>query len=239
MKAERTFSCLIVDDEPRAREILKRYIQQVPMLRLADECSNALQALAVLQTNAIDLLFLDVQMPQISGIELIKSLKSPPIVIFTTAFERYALQAFELNVADYLMKPIQFDRFLKAIMKVLPQDVTSYQEEDKQEVLIPNQTFLYFRADRKMVKVLIKDIQYIESLKDYVKIFTEKGVVITKYSITALEVMLPEDAFVRAHRSYIVAINKVTSFSADVIEIEKIQIPVGKVYKQHLFKMMN
>jgi len=239
MKPEKIFSCLIVDDEPPAREILKRYIQQVPILRLTDECSNALQALSTLQTQAVDLLFLDVQMPQVTGLELIRSLKSPPAIILTTAFEQYAVQAFDLDVTDYLLKPIQFDRFLKAIMKALPREVPTYQENDIPEVHIPNQTFLYFRADRKMVKVLIKDILYIESLKDYVKIYTEKGLVVTKYAITALEVMLPEDSFVRAHRSFIVSLNKINSFTPDTIEIGDTQVPVGKLYKQHLFKMMN
>jgi len=239
MKIEKTFSCLIVDDEPRAREIIKRYVAQVPMLKLESQCNNSLEALVFLQTNEIDLLFLDVQMPQISGLDLIKTLKSPPAIILTTAYEQYALEAFELNVADYLLKPIQFDRFLKAIMKALPKHLAPHQEIEQSASTIPNHTFLYFRADRKMVKVLIKDILYIESLKDYVKIYTEKGLVVTKYSITALEVMLPEDSFVRAHRSFIVAINKVTSFTSDFIEIEKIQIPVGKLYKQQLFKIMN
>ena len=230
---------MIVDDEPPAREILKRYIQQVPILRLADECSNALQALTSLQTKTVDLLFLDVQMPQVTGLELIRSLKSPPAVILTTAFEQYALEAFDLDVTDYLLKPIQFDRFLKAMMKALPREAPAYQGTETPEISISNQTFLYFRADRKMVKVLINDILYIESLKDYVKIYTEKGMVVTKYAITALEVMLPEDMFVRAHRSFIVSLNKVTSFTPDMIEIGNTQIPVGKLYKQHLFKMMN
>jgi len=239
MKPEKTYNCLIVDDEPRAREILKRYISEVPMLRLADECTNALQALTALQTNTIDVLFLDVQMPQINGIALIKSLKSAPAIILTTAFEQYALEAFDLNVSDYLLKPIQFDRFLKAIIKTLPAATPTIQKIEKDEINIPSHTFLYFRADRKMVKVLIKDINYIESLKDYVKIYTDKDLIITKYSITALEAMLPEASFVRAHRSFIVAIDKVTSFSADSIEIEKIHIPIGKLYKQQLFKMLN
>jgi two-component system LytT family response regulator len=238
MKSEKMFSCLIVDDEPRAREILKRYIEQVPMLTIAEECSNALQALTIMQNNKIDLLFLDVQMPQVTGLELIKLLKNPPVIILTTAYEKYALEAFDLDVADYLLKPIHFDRFLKAVMKTIPSDISGFQEVVQSEAQVPNQTFLYFRADRKMVKVFVKDIVYIESLKDYVKIFTEKGLVVTKSSITALEVMLPEETFVRAHRSYIVNINKITSFTSDLVELEKTQIPVGKLYKQQLFKMM-
>jgi DNA-binding LytR/AlgR family response regulator len=239
MKAEQTFNCLIVDDEPPAREILKRYIDQVPMLNLAGECINALQALTVLQTQAIDLLFLDIQMPQISGLELIRTLKFPPKIVLTTAFEQYALQGFELDVADYLLKPIHFERFLKAVMKALPAETIHHQQAEKPVDSISTQTFLYFRADRKMVKVLVKDIQYIESLKDYVKIFTEKGVIFTKYSIAALEVMLPETAFIRTHRSFIVAIDKITSFSSEMLEVEKYQVPVGKLYRQQLLKILN
>lgn len=239
MKASKTYNCLVVDDEPRAREILKIYIQQVPMLHLVEECANALQALTILQTQTVSLLFLDVQMPQISGLELIKSLKSPPAIILTTAFEQYALQAFELNVADYLLKPIQFDRFLKAILKTIPAETSAIRQQDKTELTIHNPTFLYFRADRKMVKVFIKDINYIESLKDYVKIYTETDLIITKYAITALEAMLPEESFVRAHRSFIVAIPKVTSFTSEHLEIGKTHIPIGKLYKQHLFKILN
>ncbi|WP_158826194.1 LytR/AlgR family response regulator transcription factor [Mucilaginibacter lacusdianchii] len=239
MKAEKIFNCLIVDDEPPAREILKRYIRQIPMLNLIDECNNALQALAVLQSHAIDLLFLDIHMPQVSGLELIKTLKAPPKIVLTTAFEQYALQGFELDVADYLLKPIQFDRFLKAVMKALPKEVVQDQVSERPVEPLSNQAFLYFRADRKMVKVLIKDIQYIESLKDYVKIITEKGTIITKYSIAALAVMLPEESFIRTHRSFIVAIDKITSFTNESLEIQQYQIPVSKLYRQLVLKSLN
>jgi DNA-binding LytR/AlgR family response regulator len=239
MKAEKMFNCLIVDDEPPAREILKRYIKQMPMLHLTDECINALQALTVLQSRAVDLLFLDIHMPQVSGIELIKTLKTPPKIIITTAFEQYALQGFELDVTDYLLKPIQFDRFLKAVIKALPNEIAHHPESDKVSEPISSHAFLYFRADRKMVKVLIRDIQYIESLKDYVKIITEKGTIVTKYSIAALEAMLPEDAFIRSHRSFISAIDKVTSFTPEVLEIQQFQVPIGKLYRQQVLKTLN
>jgi two-component system LytT family response regulator len=239
MKVEKTFNCLIVDDEPPAREILKRYIREMPMLKLTGECTNALQALAALQNHAIDLLFLDIHMPQVSGLELIKTLKHPPKIILTTAFEQYALQGFELDVADYLLKPIQFDRFLKAVIKALPTDIAHDNASERPAELIPNNTFLYFRADRKMVKVLIKDIQYIESLKDYVRIVTEKGPIITKYSIAALEVMLPEESFIRTHRSFIAALDKITSFTHETLEIQQYQIPVGKLFRQQVLKCLN
>jgi DNA-binding LytR/AlgR family response regulator len=239
MKTDKTYRCLIVDDEPRAREILKRYIEQVPLLTIAGECTNALDALTVLRTDIVDLLFLDVQMPLVTGLSLIRSLKSPPLTVLTTAYKEYAVEAFDLDVADYLLKPIQFDRFLKAVIKAIPAANDSLQEDKAAEMTIPNHNFLYFRADRKMVKVLTRDILYIESLKDYVKIYTDKELIITKYSITALETMLSEESFARIHRSFIIALDKLTSYSADTIELGKVQIPIGRLYKQQLFKKLN
>ena len=196
------FSCLIVDDEPLAREVLRRYIQQIPMLELTGECSNALQAATALKQQHVDLLFLEIQMPQISGMELVRSLKQPPKIILTTAFEQYAEQAFELDVTDYLIKPILFERFLKAVMKAIPQQVLHAPMQPPLTQAEPaNPAFLYFRADRKMVKVLLNDILYIESVKDYVKIYTTQGTVLTKHGISALEVMLPASFFLRTHRS--------------------------------------
>src|SRR5688572_15039846 len=160
----KTIRCLIVDDEPPAREIIRRYIQEVPTLELAGECANALQAFALLQQQQIDLLFLDIRMPQINGNDFLKTLKNPPKVIFTTAYTEYALEGYELDVVDYLMKPIPFDRFLKAVNKAYQQAIvkhdTSAPAEEK------NESFVYFRADRKMVKVMLHDIRYIESMKD-------------------------------------------------------------------------
>lgn len=229
----RKFNCLIVDDEPPAREVLRRYIQQIPMLELAGECGNALQAISLLKQQSIDLLFLDIQMPQISGTDLIKTLKQAPKIIFTTAFEQYAVQAFELDVTDYLVKPIQFDRFLKAVMKALPENGLSPAAAPS----LP--AFLYFRADRKMVKVLLSEILYVESLKDYVRIHTTKGPVVTKYAMASLEAMLPGTAFLRVHRSYMVAIDKMDAFTPEGVDIKGNFIPIGKLYRQQVLKALN
>src|SRR5688572_11391802 len=188
--------CLVIDDEPPAREIIRRYIEQVPTLQLVGECANAIQAFAILQQCSVDLLFLDIRMPQLNGTDFLKTLKNPPKVIFTTAFAEYALEGYELDVVDYLMKPIPFDRFLKAVNKVFqlsgsPKTETIAPIEEKK-----SESFVYFRADRKMVKVMLQDILYIESMKDYVKIFTRSGTIITKQSISSVEAMLPERDFV-------------------------------------------
>jgi len=238
MNPSRTFNCLIVDDEPPAREVLRRYIQQMPMLGLAGECGNALQALAVLKEVPVDLLFLDIQMPQISGIELIRTLKQTPRIILTTAFEQYAVQAFELDVTDYLVKPIQFERFVKAVMKALPGHDRPDAGPPANSLPATGGAFLYFRADRKMVKVLLDDILYVESLKDYVKIYTARGMVLTKHGMAALEAMLPAPGFLRVHRSYLVALAKIDSFTPEKITIGPQLIPIGKLYRQEVLKTL-
>jgi len=239
MSLSRKFNCLIVDDEPPAREVLRRYIAQMPMLALAGECGNALQALSVLKEQPVDLLFLDIQMPQISGIELIRTLKQTPRVILTTAFEQYAVQAFELDVTDYLVKPVGFERFVKAVMKALPgHDRPSPGQLASPATQAANGGFLYFRADRKMVKVLLDDILYVESLKDYVKIYTSRGLVLTKHGMAALEAMLPASGFLRVHRSYLVALARIDSFTPEKITIGQQLIPIGKLYRQEVLKAL-
>lgn len=233
----RIYNCLIVDDEPPAREILRRYTQQVPMLSVVGECANALQAMTMLRQQPVDILFLDIRMPQITGIDLIKTMPSLPKVILTTAFEQYALQAFDLDVTDYLLKPIRFERFLKAVMKALPEEISAPPARQPQQAA-ETQPFLYFRADRKMIKVILDQILYIESLKDYVKICTIRENIITKHSMAALEAMLPETGFIRIHRSFIVALAKVRSFTPDHVEIGDTRLPVGKLYRLQVLRTL-
>jgi DNA-binding LytR/AlgR family response regulator len=240
MSDARIISCLIIDDEPPAREIIRRYVQEVPTLQLAGECSNAIQALTVLQQQPVDLLFLDIRMPQLNGTDFIKILKNPPKVIFTTAFSEYALEGYELDVVDYLMKPIRFDRFLKAVNKAFP-----HSNADVKPVTVPapeeprNESFVYFRADRKMVKVMLDDILYIESMKDYIKVITQQRVIITKQSISSVEAMLPDRLFIRTHRSFIVAVNKIRSFTSELVEIDRNEIPIGKLYRNGVMKLLS
>jgi DNA-binding LytR/AlgR family response regulator len=239
----KTIRCLIVDDEPPAREVIRRYVQDVPTLQMAGECANAVQALAALQQQPIDLIFLDIRMPQLDGTTFLKTLKNPPKVIFTTAYPEYALEGYELDIVDYLLKPVRFDRFLKAVNKAFP---LGSQQTDTAPVLTPlhnqeakrNESFVYFRADRKMQKVMLQDILYIESMKDYVKIVTTAGTLITKQSITSVEAMLSDKLFVRTHRSFIVAIDKVRTYTNELIEIDKAEIPIGKLYRNGVLKVL-
>lgn len=239
----KTIRCLVVDDEPPAREVIRRYVQDVPTLELAGECSNAVQALATLQQQPVDLIFLDIRMPQLDGTTFLKTLKNPPRVIFTTAYPEYALEGYELDIVDYLLKPVRFDRFLKAVNKAFP--LGSQQADTATAFLASpapeekkNESFVYFRADRKMQKVMLHEILYIESMKDYVKIVTTGGVIITKQSITSVEAMLSEKLFVRTHRSFIVAIDKIRSYTNELIEIDKAEIPIGKLYRNGVMKML-
>ena len=235
----KTIQCLIVDDEPPAREIIKRYVEQMPMLQLKGECANAVQALSFLQQESVDLIFLDIQMPQLKGNDLLKILKNHPQVIFTTAHTEYALEGFELDVTDYLLKPIQFDRFLKAVNKALqnkghavPVETVIANPEPQQE------SFAYFKADRKMMKVMLNDILYIESMKDYVKINTSRGIIVTKQSISSVEEMLPEHLFIRTHRSFIVSISRINSYTSELIDLDKTQIPIGKLFRSEVLKTL-
>ena len=232
------FSCLLVDDEPPALEILNHYISETPLLEVVKECHHAMAAFEFLQQHHVDLIFLDVQMPRLLGTELLRSLPHAPKVIFTTAYRDYAVEGFELGAVDYLLKPYSFDRFLRAVHKVL--DLEQRIPPPAANVATsPSDRFLYVRADRKMVKVMVDDIRYIESLKDYVRIFVKDQQIITKQTITALEEMLPENEFMRIHRSFIVALKKVDSYDHHSLFVSKTELPVGPLYKQEIMKRLS
>lgn len=241
MNPTKKIRCLVIDDEPPAREILKKHIAGVETLELAGDCSNAVEALTFLQHNPVDLLFLDIQMPHILGTSFIRTLKNPPKVIFTTAYRKFAVEGFELNAVDYLLKPISFERFLQAVNKVLQINLTASNHTSTSTETTSEQAhpFLYFRVDRKMVKVFLDNILFVESLKDYIKIFTTTKTIITKQPISSLEELLPSDAFIRIHRSYIVAVNKIDCFNADSVEISKKELPIGRLYKHDVNKLLN
>lgn len=225
---------VIVDDEPLALEVLKTYIAEMSNLELVASCKNALEANEVLKHNDIDLLCLDVQMPQITGIDFLKSLKNPPMVLLTTAHPEYALEGYELDVVDYLMKPISMERFMKAVNKV--------EERLARTETHVTEDHVFVKADKKFVKVYFKDILYIEGLKDYVIIRNEEGRVITLQTMKSLENKLPQDRFIRIHRSFIVNIDKIQSVMGNMLEvIEKGApkfIPVGKNYRDQLMDMV-
>ena len=231
------FRCLILDDEPPALEILRTYIGSMPMLEIVGEHNHAMGAFEFLQHHHVDLIFLDIQMPRLLGTELLKSLPNPPKVIFTTAFRDYAVEGFELGAIDYLLKPFSFDRFLRAVHKVL--ELEHKAQPAKESIHAHADKFLYVRADRKMVKIMIDAVQYVESLKDYVRIVVNDQQVVTKQTITSLEDMLPESEFVRIHRSFIVSLKKVDSYNQHAVFLNKIELPVGPLYRQELMKRLS
>lgn len=233
----RTAACLIVDDEPMARDVLRRYIEKIPTLHLADECNNAIDALVVLQNTQIDLIFLDIRMPELLGTEFVKALHNPPKIIFTTAFKEYALEGYELDVIDYLLKPVRFERFLKAINKAFPK-----KDDPLQGNIIANDRkagidFIYLRVDRKLVKIILSDILYIESARDYVKVFAKDKCYLTRQTISSVEAMLSGTEFIRIHRSYIVAVDKIKSLTPELVEIGNTELPIGKLYKNSFLKL--
>lgn len=232
---------IIVDDEPLAIDVLETYIEQMPQLNIVGRCTNALEANELLRKEKVDLMFLDIQMPQITGIDLLKSLSNPPMVIFTTAYSNYALEGFELNAIDYLLKPISLDRFMKAVNKA--QEKYNLLHADSSGGRESEDEFFFVKADKKLVRVRFKDILYIEGLKDYVIIRLEEGRVITLQTMKSLEEKLPANMFRRIHRSYIVAVDRINAVVGNMVEVtEKGQtkhLPVGKNYRDELLELVN
>jgi len=230
---------LIVDDEPHAIEVIETYLGNFTEMEIMGRCNSAIQAFQLLQQKPVDLMFLDIKMPGLNGNDLLRSLKNPPKVIFTTAYSEYAVEGFDLNAVDYLLKPVSFDRFLRAIEKV-------YHLHGQKPVAIlaheipvgDTDAFLYLKVERKTIKLNINDILWIESLRDYVKVITAGQVYISKQKISFLEEMLPERRFVRIHRSFIVSINKISAFYAGTVEVSGHELPIGRNYKQDLQKRL-
>lgn len=226
---------LIIDDEPLAREILESHAAQIPELEVLASCGNALEANEIVQSTEIDLVFLDIQMPQINGLDWLRSLRNPPLVIFSTAFSEYAVEGFELNAVDYLLKPIAFDRFLKAVNKAKEQLRSRKPDTGSEQ-------YMFVKADKKLVKVSFEDIVYIEGLKDYVIIRLEQDRVITLQTMKSLEEKLPTALFKRIHRSYIVNIQKIQALDGSMIEVSlKNQtklLPIGKNYRDEVLDII-
>ena len=230
---DKKFSCVAADDEPPALLVIEKYIEAVPSLQLIAKCCNAMEALVVIQNTKVDLVFLDIEMPQILGTDFIRTLSNPPKVIFTTAFRKFAVEGFELDAVDFLLKPISFERFLKAVNKVMSINLEIPHTPSFTGALNNglHDTYIYLRADRKNLKVNLDDILFIESLKDYIKVVTKNEVIITKQSISSLEGTLPSPAFIRIHRSFIVSTGKIKSFSADLIQIGDHELPISRSYR--------
>jgi two-component system LytT family response regulator len=227
--------CLIVDDEPLAQNVIENYLKNFSFIELIAKCENALSALEWIKKQKVDLIFLDISMPFISGIDFIKILQNPPEIILTTAYKEFAVESYELNVLDYLLKPISFERFLKAINKLGNQtsEVIKPVVDDSE-----NDVFIYVKSEKKNVKILLREILFIESLKDYIKIHMPNKTIITQVQISAIEQRLP-DSFLRIHRSFIIAKDKITAYTQHDLEIGRHQIPIGRSYKMIVSKNFN
>ena len=223
--------CIIVEDEPLARKILEGYISKVSFLELCGSFEDAIDALGFLRSHTVDLMFLDIHLPEMKGVQFLRTLAEPPAVIMTTAYHEYAVEGYELNVVDYLLKPFEFERFLMAIGKI------KNLKEEKQAVGEPLKDYLFVNVQLKKVKILFSEILYIESQKEYIKIVTTSNTYTTKMSTNEMETLLPNTLFKRIHRSYIVAIQKIQSFNSEMVEIHGTSIPVGRGYKEVLEKL--
>lgn len=224
-------NCLIVDDEHLARKLLEDYLERIPNLVLRSSAKNALEAIECIRDNPIDLMFLDIQMPDLTGLDLLKTMQKKPAVILTTAYSEYALQGYELDVVDYLLKPIGFERFVQAVNKA--SDLIELRRVNAQEKEIDHLTV---RADHKLVRIKLEDILYIEGLREYVSIFTKEKRVITLESMKNLEDILPPKKFLRTHRSYIVSLDKTDAINGNSVEINGKLLPIGKTYKEGVLK---
>jgi len=229
--------CLIIDDEPLAIKVLESHIKNIDFIDVASTFFNAVEAYNYLQKNKVDLIFLDINMPRLTGLEFLKTLNNPPQIILTTAYREFALDGYEFNVRDYLLKPISFERFLKAVSKVQvkPALQTFTGQTSAQEAV----DHIFLKSKKKMVKVFYRDILFIESIKDYVKVKTDKIEVISSQRISSMEEVLPKDAFLRIHKSFIINLNKIESFTNNTVEINKKELPIGRLYKNEALKVLS
>lgn len=229
--------CLIIDDEPIGREILENFVKEINFLEVIAVCEDAFEAFKILEENQVDLLISDIQMPKINGLELVRSLPSPPVIIFVTAHDQFAVNSFELGVADYLLKPVSFERFLKAINKA------KLQIEMHRNVLLKSNAeiadYIFIKSNNKLIKIDYSSILYIESIRDYIKIFTSGKTLITYSSMKAIEEKLPSNQFIRIHNSYLVSISSVKAVKGNMIELTSGKsLPISNTYKNKLFSAL-
>ncbi|MEP7322707.1 MAG: response regulator transcription factor [Saprospiraceae bacterium] len=230
------YHCLIVEDEPLAAEVLRDYILQVPSLILKGICNDAIFALEILEREPIDLIFLDIHLPKLKGLDFIKTLKHPPNIIIITAYNEYALKGYEHNVVDYLLKPVEFSRFLMAINK-LRHGLVTYEAGESTKIS-PERKYLFFNVTKKKVKVYLDEILYIESLKEYIRIVTPHNSIVTKFQLGQVEELLAKNNIIRIHRSFLVAKDKIQAYTATDVEINGKEIPIGRSYKEMVHSLI-
>jgi len=237
-------NCLIVDDEELAQRVVEKYVADVSSLNLIKKCNNALEAMEAMQEQSVDLLFLDINMPKISGLNFLRGLKNPPMVIITTAYREYALEGFELDVIDYLKKPFSFERFFNAVNKAIDK-AKSQKPNTESFVLKPetrqqiDESFIFVKSEKITYKVDYKDILYIESVGDYIKIITPEKVVITYQTLKHMEDLLPQKHFPRVHKSFIISVSKINNIEGNMIKIGDTTIPIGRTYKNDFMELIN
>lgn len=229
--------CLIVDDEPLARELMRGHIEKLESFEVVEECDNAMKAMNALRNHHVDLMFLDIKMPQMTGIDFLKNLKRPPKVIITTAFSQYALDGFELDVVDYLMKPVTFERFFKAVNKYFQSGLFEPVELEGENGIEKN-AFIYVKENKKIIKIYLNEIHFIEGLNEYIRIHTDNRRVVVKSSLHHIENRLPSELFIRIHKSYIVSIPRIRAFNATTIELENTKLRIGRNYKNQVFSAL-
>ncbi|MCK3684041.1 LytTR family DNA-binding domain-containing protein [Maribellus sp. YY47] len=225
--------CLVVDDEPVAREILESHLAKLESFELVASCKSALQAFQIISSKSIDLIFLDINMPEMSGLSFARSINKNIKVIFTTAYREYAVDGFDLQAVDYLLKPISFERFLQGIQKYMVENVPVSQVTETVSES-DDSDFFFVRSDRKMVRIKFSEINFIESIADYVRIHFQDKNVVTRETISNIEVKLPQSDFLRIHRSYIVALKSIDSYTAEYVEIGKRQLPISRGYREQV-----
>lgn len=230
-----TISCIIVDDEAIARDIIATHLSKIDNIEVVAQCKNAIEAFNFISNNTIDLVFLDINMPEISGIAFAKSINKDIKVIFTTAYRDYAVEGFDLQAVDYLLKPIAFERLLKAVNRYFEVHTNSNETELKAE---ENNNFIFVRSNRRMLKVDFDAILYIESYSDYIKIHLTSETIVTRETISAIEAKLPKNQFLRIHRSYIVRLSKIQSFTNEDITVNRIALPISRSYKKEVLKRL-
>ena len=228
--------CLLVDDEPLAVKLIENHISKIDSLEVVASCNNALQAFEIISTQDIDLMFLDIKMPNITGVDFLKTIKNPPKTIFTTAYRDYAIESYDLEVVDYLLKPITFERFLKSIDRFL----RVKNEVEKPVIKAVIDDFILLKSANKHHKIYIDDIFFIESLKDYIKVHIKNGKhIVAKYKIKDIEEELKDRQFLRVHRSYIINTLKISAFTINDIEVNSVEIPIGVSYKEDVITFLN
>lgn len=230
--------CLLIDDEPPALKILQSYIAQIESMEVVGLCSNAVEAIQVMRSKTVDVMFLDIKMPKILGTDFLRSLSHPPKIVFVTAYRNYAVEGFELDAVDYLIKPVSFERFLKAVDRLTRSGHTHTTDETVYESN-PN-AFVYLKSDRVMQKVFVNEILYIESWRDYVKLYlTNSRQLLVKQPISAMENLLSAHKFLRVHRSYIISASKITGYNNLSVRVQSVDVPMGRLYKQSVINKLN